>query len=96
MVPFWIPSIIRHLIFRVPKKGTIILTTTHVSPRQPDHAPKVNAFRPGLGASEIWTFPYKFGVPLKGEGYVDLGFSLPFWYPFAPDNGESSGQEDGE
>ena len=21
MVPFWIPSIIRHLIFRVPKKG---------------------------------------------------------------------------
>ena len=26
MVPFWIPIIIRHLIFRVPKKGTIILT----------------------------------------------------------------------
>ena len=29
MVKFWIPIIIRHLIFRVPKKGTIILTTTH-------------------------------------------------------------------
>ena len=31
MVPFWVPIIIRHLLFRVPKKGTIILTTTHVS-----------------------------------------------------------------
>ena len=30
MVPFWIPIIIRHLIFRVPQKGTIILTTTHL------------------------------------------------------------------
>ena len=30
LVPFWIP-ILRHLIFRVPKKGTIILTTTHIS-----------------------------------------------------------------
>ena len=30
MVSFWIPTIIRHLIFRVPKKGTIILTTTHI------------------------------------------------------------------
>ena len=31
MVPFWFPIIIRHLIFRVPKKGIIILTTTHIS-----------------------------------------------------------------
>ena len=30
MVPFWVPMIIRHLIFRVPRKGTIILTTTHL------------------------------------------------------------------
>ena len=30
MVPFWVPIIVRHLIFRVPKKGTIILTTTHI------------------------------------------------------------------
>ena len=30
MVPFWVPTIIRHRIFRVPQKGTIILTTTHV------------------------------------------------------------------
>ena len=30
MVPFWIPIIIRSLIFRVPKKRTIILTTTHM------------------------------------------------------------------
>ena len=30
MVPFWIPIIIRHLIFRVPKKGAIVLTTTHI------------------------------------------------------------------
>ena len=27
---FWVPIIIRHLIFWVPKKGTIILTTTHI------------------------------------------------------------------
>ena len=25
MVPFWVPIIIRHLIFRVPKEGAIIL-----------------------------------------------------------------------
>ena len=30
MVPFWVPIILRHLLFRVPKKGTIILTTTHI------------------------------------------------------------------
>ena len=29
-VPFWVLSIIRHLLFRVPKKGTLILTTIHV------------------------------------------------------------------
>ena len=28
--PFWIPMIIRHLIFRVPPKGIIILTTTQI------------------------------------------------------------------
>ena len=28
-VPFWVPNIIRHQIFRVPKKGALILTTTH-------------------------------------------------------------------
>ena len=27
---FWVPNITRHLIFRVPKKGGIILTTTHM------------------------------------------------------------------
>ena len=31
-VPFWVLNIIRHLIFRVPKKGTLILTTTHMKP----------------------------------------------------------------
>ena len=30
MVPFWVLSIIRHLIFRGPKKGTIFLTTSHI------------------------------------------------------------------
>ena len=30
MVPFWVPIIIRHLLFRVPKKRTPILTTTHM------------------------------------------------------------------
>ena len=30
MVPFWILSIIRHLVFRGPQKGIIILTTTQV------------------------------------------------------------------
>ena len=33
MVPFWVPIIIRPLIFRVPQKGTIILITTHVEAR---------------------------------------------------------------
>ena len=30
MVPFWVPIIIRPLIFWVPQKGTIILITTHM------------------------------------------------------------------
>ena len=30
MVPCWVPIIMRHLIFRVPEKGTIILTTTQM------------------------------------------------------------------
>ena len=28
--PFWVPLIIRHLLFRVPKKGPLILRTTHM------------------------------------------------------------------
>ena len=31
MVPFWVSIIIRHLLFRVPQEGTLILTTTHMS-----------------------------------------------------------------
>ena len=31
MVPFGVPIIIRHLLFRVPPKGTIVSTTTHLS-----------------------------------------------------------------
>ena len=30
MIPFWVRNIIRHLIFRVPQKGTLVLTTTHM------------------------------------------------------------------
>ena len=30
MVPFWVLDKIRHLLFRVSKKRTIILTTTHI------------------------------------------------------------------
>ena len=30
IVPFWIPIIMRHLTSRVPPKGIIILTTTHI------------------------------------------------------------------
>ena len=30
VVPFWVCSIIRHLVFRGPKEGTMILTTTHI------------------------------------------------------------------
>ena len=30
MVHFWIPIILRHLILRVPQKGPISLTTTHL------------------------------------------------------------------
>ena len=29
-VPLWVLNIIRHLLFRVPKKGTLILTTTRM------------------------------------------------------------------
>ena len=29
-VPFWVPVRIRHLVFWVPQKGTLILTTTRV------------------------------------------------------------------
>ena len=34
MVPFWVLIIIRHLLFRVPQKGAIILTTTHIEARR--------------------------------------------------------------
>ena len=36
MVPVdcWVLVIIRHLIFRVPNRGTIILTTAHMHPKQ--------------------------------------------------------------
>ena len=36
MIPFGVPIIIRHLLFRVPQKGTLILTTTHTmrNPRE--------------------------------------------------------------
>ena len=30
MVPFWVLSIIRHLVSREPLKGTVVLTTTHI------------------------------------------------------------------
>ena len=30
MVPFWVPSIVRHQVFFRTEKGTIILTTTHM------------------------------------------------------------------
>ena len=32
-VPFWVLIIIRHRIFRVPKKGTLSLTTIHIGDR---------------------------------------------------------------
>ena len=38
MVPFWVPVIIRHLLFRGTQKGTIILTTTHMA-EQKDSPP---------------------------------------------------------
>ena len=31
MVPFRVPITIQHLFFRVPQKGTLILTTTHMT-----------------------------------------------------------------
>ena len=34
MVPFWVLIIIRHLLFRVPQKSTLILKTTHVGTYQ--------------------------------------------------------------
>ena len=30
MVPFWVLSIIWNLVFRQPKRGTIIVITTHI------------------------------------------------------------------
>ena len=38
MGPFWVPIIVRHLIFRVPKKGTMILTTHPYIHTHVDHA----------------------------------------------------------
>ena len=35
MVPFWVLIIIRHLMFRVPKEGAIILTTTQMKNTKP-------------------------------------------------------------
>ena len=34
MVPFWVPIVIRHLIFRVPQQGTTISTATHLAVRK--------------------------------------------------------------
>ena len=58
MVPFWVPIIMRHLIFRVPKQGTVILTTTHMNERNScDHLPiPVYAGLPQLGVS-FWGDP---------------------------------------
>ena len=51
MVPFWVPIIIRHLIFRVPKKGTIIFTTTHL----------------GLSGTRVWVASRVTGALLEGS-----------------------------
>ena len=44
MVPFWIPIIIRHLIFRVPNKGTIVLRTLTVSTTEIGDSNNIDSF----------------------------------------------------
>ena len=63
MVPFWIPIIRRHLIFRVPQKGIIILITTHlpaksVNPISPSW-PVLLPWRPCFGQQLHFTIRRK-------------------------------------
>ena len=60
MVPFWVLIIIRHLIFRVPQKGAIILTTTQMSSCM---NPQVLAKSPNFGLNLRADWP--FSPPLR-------------------------------
>ena len=61
MVPSWIPSITWHLIFRVPKKGTIILAATYIL--------IALGFR-GQGVEEVraWTEGLRLGIRTRVNG----------------------------
>ena len=48
MVPIWLLSIIRHLVFRGPQKGTTILTTTRI-----DAVPVLTLIIPGQGLQNL-------------------------------------------
>ena len=61
MVPFWVPIITRHLLFRVAQKGTLILTTAHVTMYTPEKS-KVSRARLDLPKPEM------------GLGFRGLGF----------------------
>ena len=71
MVPPWILDIIRHLVFRGPKRGPIILTTTHVAMRRSRTSSQTRLRRPGSGTvyeshHEQWLF--SIGSPWLHRG----------------------------
>ena len=75
MVPSWIPIIIRHLIFRVPKKRTTILTTTHIhTPRSEDAGGGTPPTCWPVGQSQAWQSKRGLGFWVRGLGFRGLGF----------------------
>ena len=74
MVPFWVLNIIWHLIFRVPKKGTLILTTTYM----------ILSYCPVFASVSIEVFYHNDPeTPLCRNWGMGFGFSLGFRGPGA-------------
>ena len=68
MVPFWVPIITRHLLFRVAQEGTLILTTTHVTMYTPE---KIKDSRARLNLPKP-----EMGLGFRGLGFRGLGFRV--------------------
>ena len=66
-VPFWVPIMIRHLLFRVPQKGTIILTTTHVVKSRKWGSWISRAPSPKGGAPFVWRNLKLLAASTKGQ-----------------------------
>ena len=70
MVPFWVPIIIRHLLFRAPEKGTLILTTTHMK-----RGSSMAHSTPGL-LSLVALVRSRTGLGLRSFGLEDYDLGL--------------------